>query len=161
MGKYPVMAAVVLTALLAGCSDSGDSNDPVPADARSLEFSTASGTALPWDTLRGQWVLVNYWAEWCKPCLEEIPELNTIDGLESVTVLGVNYDGISGQALVELGERMGIGFTMLAEDPAGDLGWDVPAGLPATFVITPDGALSDTLMGAQTEADLKAAIGQD
>ena len=48
-----------------------------------------------------------------------------------------------------------------SDDPAGDLGWDVPAGLPATFVITPDGALSDTLMGAQTEADLKAAIGQD
>lgn len=161
MGKYPVMVAVVCAALLAGCSDSAETSKPASGSSSSLEFSTASGKVLPWDSLRGQWVLVNYWAEWCKPCLEEIPELNTIDGLENVSVLGVNYDGISGEALVELGERMGIGFTMLAADPAGDLGWEVPAGLPATFVITPDGTLKDTLMGAQTEADLRAAIGQD
>ena len=84
-----------------------------------------------------------------------------MDALEQVTVLGVNYDGVSGDDLVKLGERMGIGFTMLAEDPSSALGWEVPNGLPATFVVAPDGSLSNTLMGAQTEADLKAAIGQD
>ena len=31
------------------------------------------------EDLRGQWVLVNYWAQWCKPCIEEIPELNQLD----------------------------------------------------------------------------------
>ncbi|MCK7543284.1 TlpA family protein disulfide reductase [Marinobacter bryozoorum] len=156
MGKYPVVVAVAFAAVLAGCGESTSSSSPA-----AKEFPTASGDTLPWDSLRGRWVLVNYWAEWCKPCLEEIPELNEVDSLENVTVLGVNYDGVAGEALVELGDRMGIGFTMLANDPAPELGWEVPGGLPATFVVAPDGSLSDTLMGAQTEADLKAAIGQD
>ncbi|MGM0570762.1 TlpA family protein disulfide reductase [Marinobacter sp.] len=156
MGKYPVMVVMACATLLVGCGESVTSSG-----SSAPEFSTASGDPLPWDTLRGEWVLVNYWAEWCKPCLEEIPELNEVDGLEKVTVLGVNYDGVAGEALVELGERMGIGFTMLAQDPAPQLGWEVPAGLPATFVVAPDGSLSETLMGAQTEAELKAAVGQD
>lgn len=156
MGKYPVMVVMVYAALLAGCGESASVTGPSDP-----EFSTASGDTLAWESLRGEWVLVNYWAEWCKPCLKEIPELNDVDGLEKVTVLGVNYDGVTGEELVQLGDRMGIGFTMLAKDPAADLGWEVPQGLPATFVVAPDGSLSDTLMGAQTEADLKAAIGQD
>jgi len=156
MGKYPVVAVMAFTVTLLGCGE------PAPSSGPETEgFATASGETLAWESLRGEWVLVNYWAEWCKPCLEEIPELNQVDALEKVTVLGVNYDGVSGDDLVKLGERMGIGFTMLAEDPSSALGWEVPNGLPATFVVAPDGSLSNTLMGAQTEADLKAAIGQD
>lgn len=156
MGKYPVVAVMAFAVTLLGCGE------PAPSSGSATDgFATASGEALGWESLRGEWVLVNYWAEWCKPCLEEIPELNQVNALEKVTVLGVNYDGVSGDDLVKLGERMGIGFTMLAEDPAAALGWEVPNGLPATFVVAPDGSLSDTLMGAQTEADLKAAIGQD
>ena len=51
------------------------------------------------DELRGQWVVINYWAIWCKPCIQEIPELNKLAELPQVTVLGVNYDGISGEEL--------------------------------------------------------------
>ena len=71
-----------LTFLLLGCAEqSGDS------PTASLE------------ELRGQWVVINYWAQWCKPCIEEIPELNALDQkYEQVTVLGVNYDGAIGEA---------------------------------------------------------------
>ena len=160
MGKYPVVVVILLglTGLLTGCDDSPSSSGDDRGDSA---FTTATGESLEWDSLRGDWVLVNYWAEWCKPCLEEIPELNRVDELEGVTVLAVNYDGVSGAELVELGERMGIGFTMLADNPAPDLGWEVPGGLPATFLVGPDGELKDTLMGAQTEDELMARIGRD
>lgn len=160
MGKYPVVVSLILGLVIgvAGCSDSSASSG---ADSASPEFATSGGESLSWPSLRGQWVLVNYWAEWCKPCLEEIPELGQVDRLDDVTVLAVNFDGVTGDELAALGERMGIDFTMLAEDPAPALGWEVPGGLPATFVVAPDGTLKDTLMGAQTEADLMAAIGHD
>jgi len=60
------------------------------------------------DTLKGRWVLINYWAEWCKPCLEEIPELNTFAEAhsEQVSVLGVNYDGVEGEALAQVIVRL-------------------------------------------------------
>lgn len=118
------------------------------------EFETADGSALEWDSLRGQWVLINYWAEWCKPCLEEIPELNALNRARHVAVLGVNFDGIKGQQLLELGQKMGITFTMLADDPGPGFDWQLPAALPATFVVNPEGELVEARFGPQTEREL-------
>ena len=42
----------------------------------------------------GQWRIINYWAIWCAPCREEIPELNELDRSTELVVLAVNYDGI-------------------------------------------------------------------
>ncbi|WP_412537381.1 TlpA family protein disulfide reductase [Marinobacter sp. MIT932201] len=129
------------------------------AGCEKIELERAEGTRLNWDNLRGQWVLVNYWAEWCKPCLEEIPELNELDKAPDITVLGVNFDGVQGDALVELGERMGIEFTMLADDPGPGFGWKMPVALPATFLVNPGGDLVETRFGPQTEEELRAVIG--
>ncbi len=121
-------------------------------------FERPDGTQLDWDSLRGHWVLVNYWAEWCKPCIEEIPELNALDRSASVVVLGVNFDEVKGEALLDLGERMGIEYVMLSEDPGPELGWQMPVGLPATFVIDPDGNLKEARFGPQTEESIRALI---
>jgi thiol-disulfide isomerase/thioredoxin len=130
------------------------------AGCQNQEFDRADGTALEWESLRGHWVLVNYWAEWCKPCLEEIPELNELDRSGSVVVLGVNFDDIKGQSLLDLGRRMGIDYGMLGEDPGPELGWQTPVGLPATFVVDPDGNLKETRFGPQTKEDIMALINQ-
>lgn len=121
-------------------------------------FERADGSALSWDALRGQWVLVNYWARWCKPCLQEIPELNALDAASDITVLGVNYDGVNGVELVQQGQELGIEFALLAEDPGPALGWSAPVGLPATFVVTPDGSLLQARFGPQTEAGIRALM---
>lgn len=129
------------------------------AGCEQIELERAGGTTLDWDSLRGQWVLVNYWAEWCKPCLEEIPELNELDKAPDITVLGVNFDGVQGDDLVALGERMGIEFIMLADDPGPGFGWKMPVALPATFLINPEGDTIETRFGPQTEEELRAVIG--
>ncbi len=140
-----VLAVALLILAMSGC--------------QKIELERAEGTKLNWDTLRGQWVLVNYWAEWCKPCLEEIPELNELDKAPDITVLAVNFDGVRGDALVELGERMGIEFTMLADDPGPGCGWRLPVALPATFLVDPGCDLVETRFGPQTEEELRAVIG--
>lgn len=142
--KYPRIMLAALILALAGCEK--------------IEFEQASGEALDWDSLRGQWVLVNYWAEWCKPCLEEIPELNVLDDNPDITVLGVNFDGIRGPELVNLGAKMDIRFGMLAEDPGPAFGWKLPVALPATFVVNPEGELLEARFGPQTEEDLLGLI---
>ncbi|WP_262492463.1 TlpA family protein disulfide reductase [Marinobacter sp. AL4B] len=124
-----------------------------------VEMEKADGTLKSWDSYRGQWVLVNYWAEWCKPCLEEIPELNQLDKAPDISVLGVNFDGVEGETLQDLGARMGIEYTMLAKDPAPEFGWNIPMALPATFVVSPDGDLIETRFGPQTEDDIRTVIG--
>lgn len=154
--KYPVITLMVAMALaLGGCDRPGDGG----TETTGMLLPTATGTTLEWASLRGDWVLVNYWAEWCKPCLEEIPELNELDALDQVTVLAVNFDGVEGEALRELGSKMGIEFTMLARDPVEDFGWNMPSALPTTFLVNPDGELEATLLGAQTEDQLRQRMG--
>ena len=67
-------------------------------------------------------MVLNYWAEWCAPCREEIPELNELrqQGSErgvEIRVLGVNYDGLQGADLDAVMQRMEIEFPVLVDDP--------------------------------------------
>jgi len=109
----------------------------------------------------GRWLLVNYWAEWCKPCLEEIPELQAFAAQHAARarVVMVNFDGATGDALAAQAARLGITLPMLESDPAAQLGTTRPQVLPTTLVIAPDGRLGATLIGPQTVASLAAAIG--
>lgn len=110
---------------------------------------------------QGQWLVINYWAEWCKPCAEEIPELNTLDrDYSRVTVVGVNYDGATGAALQQQEEKLGVAFSTLASDPAGILGTTRPRVLPTTLIVNPDGKLATTLVGPQTAVSLARVTGQ-
>ncbi len=109
----------------------------------------------------GQWLVINYWAEWCKPCAEEIPELNALDQRYSqVTVLGVNYDGASGPALKQQEEKLGVEFGTLKTDPSGILGIPRPRVLPTTLILNPEGKLAATLVGPQTLISLARITGQ-
>lgn len=109
----------------------------------------------------GQWLVINYWAQWCAPCRSEIPELN---GLEqrfedgSVRVLGVNFDGLQGEKLSQAVEEMGIRFTVLAQDPAARFGLPATEVLPVTYLIDDQGRMRERLLGEQTAEALIARI---
>lgn len=105
---------------------------------------------------RGSWLVINYWAEWCKPCIKEVPELNELNSQSGITVLGVNFDGAEGDALAAQIAKLGIGFPTLPDDPATYLGSQRPEVLPTTLIINPDGELVDTLVGPQTLETLLA-----
>lgn len=112
------------------------------------------------EPLNGRWLVVNYWAEWCKPCREEIPELNRLaaEKSELVAVLGVNYDGFTGPELEAASSALGLEFRSTGEDPAAQLLVDRPKVLPTTYIFNPQGKLAHTLVGPQHYADLVALI---
>lgn len=140
------LALVCVLALAAACERS--------------DFAYADGAGGRFSDWTGGWVVINYWAEWCAPCRYEIPELNELaaERAKDVRVLGVNYDGIRGTELAEVGERMGIEFTILADDPQPHFGYDRPSVLPTTVLIGPDGQVREVLVGPQTRDSLERAI---
>jgi len=111
--------------------------------------------------VKDSWVVVNYWAKWCKPCIKEIPELNLLaERHPEVVVFGVNYDGVNGEELQQDAESLGIRFRLLQEDPSAELGIPRPVVLPTTLILEPGGTVIRTLVGPQTLESLAGTIGQ-
>lgn len=101
--------------------------------------------------LEGQWLLINYWAEWCGPCRTEIPELNALnESRNDITVLGVNFDGLQGDELITAAEDLGIRFRVLSVDPAERLELPRSAVLPVTYIVDEAGKVRQSLVGEQT-----------
>lgn len=113
------------------------------------------------ERLEGQWLVINYWAQWCAPCRTEIPELNALEVQlkdQAVQVLGVNFDALQGEKLSLAAQDMGITFTVLAQDPAERYQLPRAEALPVTYIVDGQGRLRERLMGEQSAAGLTARL---
>jgi len=130
--------------------------------ACSADYGTDQyGQKVPASHVEGQWLVVNYWADWCPPCRKEIPELNLLaDQLkdQDVSVFAVNYDGLQGEDLQSAIREFDFNFTVLTEDPATRLKLPRSEGLPVTYIVDPQGRLREKLMGEQTAAGIMAKL---
>ena len=106
------------------------------------------------------WTVINYWAVWCKPCREEIPELNHLNDVTGIEVLGVNFDLKSGEALYADAQNLGLEFENIG-DPSHQLGIERPIVLPTTVVLSPSGDVEAVLIGPQTKETILAVIRTD
>ncbi|MFZ3153101.1 TlpA disulfide reductase family protein [Pseudomonas sp.] len=113
------------------------------------------------ERLEGQWLVINYWAQWCAPCRTEIPELNALEQQlkeQSVQVLGVNFDALQGEKLSQAAQDMGITFTVLAQDPAERYQLPRAEVLPVTYIVDDQVRMRERLLGEQTAAGLTARL---
>ena len=123
-------------------------------------YSLTDGTKLQFSELKGRVVFINYWAEWCKPCRTEMPELNTFqkEWHDRAQVLAVNYDSVTGDQLIAQAKAMGINFPVLTTDPRQQFGVTPSGALPETLVIDTQGVYQKVLLGPQTVESLLAVI---
>ena len=104
---------------------------------------------------RGRWVIVNFWATWCTPCLLEMPELQAFHEQhhERATVIGINFEDISPSEIRAFVKRLAITFPIVLSGGNSLSGFELK-GLPTTFLISPAGELADTHLGTVNAAML-------
>ena len=131
-----------------------------PAKPR-LVVQTFAGEQFDLQAHRGKWVVVNFWATWCNPCLKEIPDLDAFDQARpDVEMIGLAYEEIERadmEAFLKV-HRIDYPIALLdVYDPPAD--FDTPNGLPMTYLIAPDGSVARKFLGPVTSAELAKMIG--
>jgi thiol-disulfide isomerase/thioredoxin len=127
-------ALFLLCALLA--------SPPLLAEPVDFSLFDLDGRQRHLSEFRGKWVLVNYWATWCPPCIEELSELeifhNKHKGKDAV-VVAVNMEDISPEMLRSFVEEQFISFPVLRSGPAVETPLGPIPGLPTSYLVSPGG----------------------
>ncbi len=115
-----------------------------------IEIYNGSNTNL--NKLNGNWIVINYWADWCAPCIKEIPELNEFaDDNKDIFVFTFNFDQLDQEDLEPIARKFNIQVPSLITHPRDIWGIQTPPGIPATFFINPNGELVLSLFRPQTK----------
>ena len=150
-----VIAAVISIVLLSGTSNrfgTGRSAPPLPSQVLVPPKVTLA-------SLRGKPAAINFWASWCTPCHKEAPELERVArGLHGrARLVGVDWTDGTGAARSFV-KQYKLTYPNLS-DPDGATGSKYGLkGLPMTFILDPQGRITDVLRGPQTAADLLRAL---
>lgn len=154
------MAACVLGLLLASSAWSMGPGSVAPE----FEIPGTDGKALRLADFRGQLVLLNFWASWCEPCLEEMPRLSAWQrnyGAAGLRVIGISMDDDMTPVKRLLAKhpvdyRVGLGDEKLGERYGKILG------LPQSFLIDRRGLILARYKGevdlSQVEAVIKSQL---
>ncbi|MDD5333714.1 MAG: TlpA disulfide reductase family protein [Rhodoferax sp.] len=162
-----LLRAVAAAATLAGAglawrtSRSPEPPQAIDSEFWRLEFATPDGATLHMGALRGKPLLLNFWASWCPPCVEELPLLNGFFNQNSANgwqVIGLAVDQLD--PVKQFLARTPVTFPVAM---AGNSGIEISrslgnliGGLPFTVVVSSSGQLVHRKMGKVTPNELHA-----
>lgn len=109
---------------------------------------------------KGKWVLVNYWATWCPPCLEEIPDLIALHGdkKNNLVVIGVAMDYRNVKQVTDFADGLLVDYPIVLGTPAIVRQIGPVQGLPTTYLYNPDGKMVAQQVGLITRAAVENYI---
>jgi peroxiredoxin len=153
-----VAAIAVTTFAVAACGRAGDVRAPA-IGARAPEFTAMDleGKPVALAELTGNVVVLNVWATWCRPCLEEVPQLQALHAKyasQGVRMVGVSIDAAGmGADVKDFMTEHGMGYTVWL-DPEHQFQLKfLTVGVPETFVIDRTGVIRARVIGALRNGD--------
>lgn len=149
---------IITTAALAlvGCQQDSSAAKPQPSTATMIlttpteepfyapdfTLQTLDGNSITLSELRGRWVLINFWATWCEPCIAEMPVLQAVADryLADMTVLGINMRETP-ELISEFLAPLDIHYPMLINPDGATLMNYQVVQLPQTLIVDPNGEI--------------------
>ena len=129
------------------------------ASAHIVEIDDSNAQQLLIEESMARPVVVDFWADWCAPCIKEIPELNEFASEnKDLKVYTFNFDQLEIDDLEPIANRFNILVPSLITHPRDIWGIQTPPAVPATFFINPNGELSLSLFRPQTKDELNKII---
>lgn len=144
-----------------------ETSSEAPGFRPTLAVQTYDGKSFDLSAHRGSWVVVNFWATWCAPCLKEMPDFSAFDQARAdVQIIGLAYEEIDADDMRAFLAKHPVSYPVSIVDllhPPED--FEPPRGLPLTYLVAPDGRIAKRFMGpitsemlAQTITRLGAAV---
>jgi peroxiredoxin len=124
----------------------------VPSEAPDFSLSALDGRPVQLREFRGRLVLLNFWATWCAPCLQEMPSMERLYQTFKPTdfaLLAVSMDRQGEEMARPFAEHLKLTFPVLL-DKTSEVGNRYGVrGLPTTYLIDPDGRIIGAAIGAR------------
>ena len=163
--RHVLYGGVAAAAVVAGASFAWWRHTPTETPSAVLDtlwnntFDTPQGAPLPMMAFRGKPLLVNFWATWCPPCVEELPLIDTFyrqHAAKSWQVLGLAIDQPSAVRtfLARTPVSFPVGLAGLVGTELGKSLGNSSGGLPFSVVVSAGGSILHRKMGRLAAADL-------
>lgn len=131
--------------------------------APALRMNDLEGKPQTLEAYKGRWVLLNFWASWCAPCMDELPHLVAAQaqyGARGLQILGPALD--EADAVKPLVRRFGINYPVMPDFVGADTAMrtlgNEKAALPYSVLVDPAGRVADTVLGALDADSLERLI---
>jgi len=115
------------------------------------------------ESVKGKYLVVNFWATWCPPCLKEIPAFVEFyeKHADKVQILGLDYEGEDKSKIIEFTDTFMVNYPIILFNDTNNQEFKKfgeVLGMPTTYIYSPKGELIDFRMGEMNIADLEKAI---
>ncbi len=138
----------------------------LPAHAEVVDFTLAdaNGVEHKLSDYRGKWLVINFWATWCAPCLKETPELIQFHNHHKdndAIVLAIDFEEIDLASLRAFIKEQGMSYPVLRAGSMRLTPFEPLLGLPSTFLVSPQGMYVDKHVGPITLAQLEEFVAKN
>ena len=129
----------------------------------SFSLTDTKGVIFTEKNTRGKYLVINFWATWCTPCLKEIPAFVKFyeENSDHVEILGLDFEPVDLEIINDYVERFSINYPIVLYNKDNDSEYSnfgEIVGMPTTQIYSPEGELLHTFMGEITIDDLSEFI---